>query len=162
MPGIRTGARKPAGCPRPPHRHCAPTTDSMGPRPAIVPRRLAVASVCVPAQEGARLPDIVASAGTVLSPADQCAYGEMMLSQLRNYDYILEDPRVDSWLRGVGNRLAAASDDPKQDFTFFMMDDRQVNAFATVGGYIGVNAGLVLVADTEDEVAGVQIGRAHV
>src|SRR3546814_6033531 len=36
-----------------------------------------------------------------------------------------------------------------------MMDDRQVNAFATVGGYIGVNAGLVLVADTEDEVAGV-------
>src|SRR3546814_19151185 len=79
----------------------------------------------------------------------------MMLSQLRNYDYILEDPLVDSWLRGVGNRLAAASDDPTQDFTFFMMDDRQVNAFATVGGYIGVNAGLVLVADTEDEVAGV-------
>src|SRR3546814_13846332 len=36
-----------------------------------------------------------------------------------------------------------------------MMDDRQVNALATVGGYIGVNAGLVLVADTEDEVAGV-------
>src|SRR5690606_31045551 len=51
--------------------------------------------------------------------------------------------------------LAAASDDPKQDFTFFMMADRQVNAFATVGGYIGVNAGLVLVADSEDEVAGV-------
>src|SRR3546814_15493335 len=58
-------------------------------------------------------------------------------------------------MREDGNRLAAASDDPKQDFTFFMMDDRQVNAFATVGGYIGVKAGLVLVADTEDEVAGV-------
>src|SRR3546814_9653799 len=80
----------------------------------------------------------------------------MMLSQLRNYDYILEDPLVDSWLRGVGNRLAAASDDPKQDFTFFMIDDRQVNAFATVVGYIGVNACLVLVTDTEDEVAGVR------
>src|SRR3546814_10826984 len=85
----------------------------------------------------------------------------MMLSQLRNYDYILEDPLVDSWLRGVGNRLAAASDDPKQDFTFFKMDDRQVNAFATVGGYIGVNAGLVLVADTEDEVAGVLRSEEH-
>src|SRR5690606_17691917 len=70
---------------------------------------------------------------------------------------------VDTWLRGLGGRLAAASDDPKQDFTFFMMDDRQVNAFATVGGYIGVNAGLVLVAESEDEVAGV-IGHeiAHV
>ena len=127
----------------------------MRPLPAVVALMLVVASVCAPAQEGARLPDIGSSAGTVLSPADQRVYGEMMLSQLRNYDYILEDPLVDSWLRGVGNRLAAASDDPKQDFTFFMMADRQVNAFATVGGYVGVNAGLVLVADTEDEVAGV-------
>jgi len=123
--------------------------------PAVATLMLAVASVCAPAQEGARLPDIGSSAGTVLSPSDQRAYGQMMLSQLRNYDYILEDPLVDSWLRGLGNRLAAASDDPKQDFTFFMMADRQVNAFATVGGYVGVNAGLVLVAEREDEVAGV-------
>lgn len=131
--------------------------------PAVAALMLAVASVCAPAQEGTRLPDIGSSAGTVLSPADQHAYGQMLLSQLRNYDYILEDPLVDIWLRGLGSRLAAASDDPKQDFTFFMMKDRQVNAFATVGGYIGVNAGLVLVADSEDEVAGV-IGHeiAHV
>ncbi|GAB3302756.1 M48 family metalloprotease [Luteimonas notoginsengisoli] len=122
---------------------------------AVAALMFAVASMCAPAQEGARLPDIGSSAGTVLSPADQKAYGQMMLSQLRNYDYILEDPLVDAWLRGLGNRLAAASDDPRQDFTFFMMKDRQVNAFATVGGYVGVNAGLVLVADTEDEVAGV-------
>jgi predicted Zn-dependent protease len=122
---------------------------------AIAALMFAVASVCAPAQEGARLPDIGSSAGTLLSPADQRAYGQMMLSQLRNYDLILEDPLVDTWLRGLGNRLAAASDDPKQDFTFFMMKDRQVNAFATVGGYVGVNAGLVLVAETEDEVAGV-------
>src|SRR3546814_967887 len=97
------------------HRHVAPTRDSMRPLPAIVALMLAVASVCVPAQEGARLPAIGSSAGTVLSPADQRASGEMMPSQLRNYDYILEDPLVDSWLRGVGNRLAAARDDPKQD-----------------------------------------------
>lgn len=127
----------------------------MRPLPAVAALMLAVASVCAPAQEGARLPDIGSSAGSLLSPAEQRDYGQMMLSQLRNYDYILEDPLVDSWLRGLGNRLATSSDDPEQDFTFFMMKDRQVNAFATVGGYVGVNAGLVLVAESEDEVAGV-------
>ncbi len=36
-----------------------------------------------------------------------------------------------------------------------MLRDRQINAFATLGGYIAMNAGLVLAADREDEVAGV-------
>lgn len=115
---------------------------------------LTVASLCAPAQE-TKLPDIGSSAGTVLGPAEQKEYGQMMLAQLRHYDYILEDPLVDEWLRTLGTRLGSASDNPKQDFTFFMMKDRQINAFATLGGYVGVNAGLVLAADTEDEVAGV-------
>ena len=102
-----------------------------------------------------RLPDIGSSAGTVLSPAQQEEYGEMLLAQLRHYELVLEDPLVDSWLRSTGNRLASASDQPRQSFTFFMMRDRSINAFATLGGYIGVNVGLVLTAETEDEVAAV-------
>ena len=102
-----------------------------------------------------RLPDIGSSAGTMLSPAQQEEYGEMLLAQLRHYELVLEDPLVDSWLRSAGNRLAAASDQPRQSFTFFMMRDRSINAFATLGGYIGVNVGLVLTAEAEDEVAGV-------
>src|SRR5690606_11356701 len=43
----------------------------------------------------------------------------------------------------------------EQPFTFFMMRDRSINAFATLGGYIGLNVGLVLTAESEDEVAGV-------
>ena len=114
----------------------------------------ALGSPATLAQEN-RLPDIGSSARTLLGPAEQKQYGELMLAQLRSYDYILEDPLIDSWLRGLGNRLGAASDNPKQQFTFFMMRDRQVNAFATLGGYVGVNAGLVLVAESEGEVAGV-------
>jgi predicted Zn-dependent protease len=36
-----------------------------------------------------------------------------------------------------------------------MLRDRQINAFATLGGYVGMNAGTVLAARNEDEVAGV-------
>ena len=128
---------------------------------------LLVASLHAPAQEN-RLPDIGSSAGAVLGPAQQAEYGRMLLAQLRHYGYVLEDPLVEGWLQATGNRLGAVSDDPEQRFTFFMMKDRSINAFATLGGYVGMNAGLVLAAETEDEVAAVlgheiaHVTQAHV
>lgn len=115
----------------------------------------AVLALPAAAQQSARLPDIGSSAAAVLSPAQQREYGAMTLSQLRYYGYTLEDPLLQSWLQDVGRRLGPASDDPKQAYTLFMLRDRQINAFATLGGYIGVNAGLVLAATREDEVAAV-------
>ena len=115
---------------------------------------LLLASPPVPAQDN-RLPDIGSSAGEVLPPAQQKQYGEMTLSQLRNYGYTLDDPLLAGWLQSLGDRLGAASDKPQQDFTFFLLRERQINAFATLGGYVAVNAGLILAADREDEVAGV-------
>ncbi|HEU4813302.1 MAG TPA: M48 family metalloprotease [Xanthomonadaceae bacterium] len=120
---------------------------------------IAIASFGAPAQyipsEGGGLPDIGSSAGELLTPTEQAQYGQMLLSQLRHYGYTLEDPLLNGWLQHVGTRLGAASDEPRQAFTFFLLEDRQINAFATLGGYIGMNAGLVLAADEEDEVAGV-------
>ena len=124
-------------------------------RPALLAALLTVAIAAPLAVAQERLPDIGSSAGELLTPAKQAEYGGMMLRELRNYGYLLEDPLIDSWLTGMGRRLAADSDKPVQTFTFFMMGDRQINAFATLGGYIGVNAGLVLAAEREDEVAGV-------
>ncbi|GAB3103349.1 M48 family metalloprotease [Lysobacter terrae] len=113
-----------------------------------------LATLCADAQE-ARLPDIGSSAGELLTPHRQQEYGSMMLAQLRHYDYTLEDPLIASWLDTLGTRLAANSDKPQHPFTFFMLRERQINAFATLGGYVGVNSGLVLAADREDEVAAV-------
>ncbi|HEY4530361.1 MAG TPA: M48 family metalloprotease [Luteimonas sp.] len=134
--------------------------------PAATALLLTLATAPLAAQQ--RLPDIGSSAETLLAPAQQEEYGKMLLAQLRHYDYVLDDPLVDGWLRGLGNRLAAASDQPAQPFTFFMLKDRSINAFATLGGYIGTNAGLVLAAESEDEVAGViahevaHVTQAHV
>ena len=115
---------------------------------------LALAAPIAGAQES-RLPDIGSSAGELITPAQEEAYGAMTLAQLRHFDYVLEDPLVDSWLDTLGHRLAGASDDSKRRYTFFMLRDRQINAFATLGGYVGMNTGLVLAADREDEVASV-------
>jgi beta-barrel assembly-enhancing protease len=101
------------------------------------------------------LPELGSSAAELLNPKQEAEYGAYTLYQLRNYGYVLNDPMLDAWLDSMGYRLGAASDRPDQSFTFFMMKDRQINAFATFGGYIGMNAGLILTARTEDEVAGV-------
>lgn len=115
---------------------------------------VALAAPLASAQES-RLPDIGSSAGELITPAQESAYGAMTLAQLRHMDYVLEDPLIDSWLDTLGHRIAGASDDTKRSYTFFMLRERQINAFATLGGYVGVNSGLVLAADREDEVAGV-------
>ncbi|WP_425480292.1 M48 family metalloprotease [Xanthomonas theicola] len=124
------------------------------PLPLAFAITLATAVAVAPAQEN-KLPDIGSSAGELLTPARQAEYGKMMLAELRNYDYVLEDPLIDDWLQTMGTRLGANSDQPQQKYTFFMLRDRQINAFATLGGYVAVNAGLVLTAEREDEVAAV-------
>jgi predicted Zn-dependent protease len=123
-------------------------------RTALLTAALASATGFAVAQEN-RLPDIGSSAGELITPAKEAQYGAMLLAQLRHYDFLLEDPLVDSWLDLLGQRVAGASDDPDRSYTFFMLRQRDINAFATLGGHIGVNSGLVLAADREDEVAGV-------
>jgi predicted Zn-dependent protease len=124
------------------------------PLPFVTALMLSLAAGLAPAQDN-RLPDIGSSAGELLTPARQAEYGKMMLAELRNYGYVLDDPLIQEWLQDMGTRLGANSDQPRQPFTFFMLRERQINAFATLGGYIAVNAGLVLTAEREDEVAAV-------
>jgi predicted Zn-dependent protease len=124
-------------------------------RPLVVACLLTLAAHApVHAQTGT-LPDMGSSAAELLTPQQEAEYGAYTLYQLRRYGMLLEDPLLEDWLSGMGHRLVAASDRPDQGFTFFVMGDRQINAFATLGGYIGMNAGLVLAAESEDEVAGV-------
>ena len=122
---------------------------------ALATLALAAPLLAQNANNKSRLPDIGSSAGEVLGPAQQAEYGAMTLSQLRHYGYMLDDPLLEDWLQSVGHQLAANSDKPRQSFTFFLLKDRQINAFATLGGYIGTNAGLVLAAQREDQVASV-------
>jgi predicted Zn-dependent protease len=114
---------------------------------------LGMALPVLAAEEG--LPQMGSSAEELLSPSQEAEYGAETLYQLRRLGYVLDDPLIEDWLDGMGHRLGAASGQAEQQFTFFMMRDREINAFATFGGYIGVNAGLVLTAESEDEVAGV-------
>lgn len=124
-------------------------------------------SGAVRAQDG-RLPSMGSSAESLLSPAQQQGYGEMMLMQLRHMNLTLEDPLLNEWIQSVGHKLVAANNQQDASFHYFLMREREINAFATLGGYVGVNAGLILLAEKEDELAGVlahetaHVTQAHV
>ena len=67
----------------------------------------------------------------------------------------VDDEEINDYLRQFGGRLVAASANPGGDFNFFAIRDNTVNAFAMFGGFIGVNTGTLLTAQSESELAGV-------
>ncbi|GAA0922090.1 M48 family metalloprotease [Rothia nasimurium] len=115
----------------------------------------AAATFVAGAQDNVRLPDLGSSANALISPREAEQYGAMMLRQMHALDMTLDDALLDQYINDLGFRLVAASERPKDHFTFFIVKDTQINAFAAPGGYVGVNAGLINITQTESELAGV-------
>src|SRR5690606_30815556 len=79
------------------------------------------------AQERAELPDIGSSAAAIITPKEQTEYGAMTLRELRRLDYVVDDPLLDAYLDSLGYRLVETSDQPEQEFTFFLLRDPNIN-----------------------------------
>jgi predicted Zn-dependent protease len=127
----------------------------MTPRFALTTLLVACLSFSAGAQESVRLPDLGSSADALISPQEASQAGAAMLRQMRALNKVMNDPQVNAYINDVGYRLVAASPDAKQKFTFFVVRDSDINAFAAPGGYIGVNAGLITLTQDESELAGV-------
>ena len=101
------------------------------------------------------LPDIGSSSDVLLPPNTARAIGRNVVRQLREADQVLEDPEVSEYIQSLGSRLAMHAHEGDHRFSFFVVNDNGINAFALPGGYIGVNAGLIEATQTESELAGV-------
>ena len=101
------------------------------------------------------LPDIGSTADATLSPDQEKRLGEAFMRNLRQSLEIVDDPVVNSYVQDIGNRLVSHVENYPLDFTFFVVNDPTINAFAGPGGYIGVNTGLILATDSESELASV-------
>ncbi|MEK7321797.1 MAG: M48 family metalloprotease [Pseudomonadota bacterium] len=101
------------------------------------------------------LPDFGDSAGSVISPQEEQRLGQQFMRSLRQSVKITDDPETDEYIQSLGYRLVAHADQQAYPFTFFVVEDKTVNAFAGPGGYVGVHSGLILSSDTESELASV-------
>jgi predicted Zn-dependent protease len=68
---------------------------------------------------------------------------------------VLDDALLDEYINTLGYKLVSNSDRPDLPFTFFVVRDNDINAFAVPGGYIAANAGLIINMSREDELAAV-------
>jgi predicted Zn-dependent protease len=100
------------------------------------------------------LPDLGLSADRVLSPAQERAVGRAYVNKLRNQNQVIDLPILDEYINDLGYRLVSSAGSSSV-FSFFVTKDTSINAFALPGGYVGVNAGLILAARNVDEMAGV-------
>lgn len=101
------------------------------------------------------LPELGNSASDVLSNAEEREYAASLVRQMRAYELLVEDPLITGFFSDMGFNLVSRSDQPEAAFTFVVLDQPVINAFAAPGGIVALHSGLILLAETQDEVAGV-------
>ncbi len=86
---------------------------------------------------------------------DEKKLGKEFYDNLEKHKFILHDQRTAAYLAAVGNRVLSNSQKLPYDYRFSVIKSSAVNAFATPGGYVYVNQGLLTLVDTESELASV-------
>jgi len=93
---------------------------------------------------------------TTLSPEQERQLGEQEHPRiLQQFGGPYPDEKLQAYIEQIGDRVGAQSDQPEAEFTFTLLNSEVPNAFALPGGYVYVTRGLLALAETEAEVAGV-------
>ncbi len=83
--------------------------------------------------------------------------GEESAAQVRKQMTMVSDPVLTAYVNKVGKRLAAGQEAQESGFpfTFEVVADPSINAFALPGGHMFINTGLLKAVDNEAQLAGV-------
>ena len=101
------------------------------------------------------LPDIGSSSESLMSPEDEKRLGKEFMRQVRHSLKLVDDITSNEYIQSLGEKLASQIDTRGQTFTFFIVQDSTINAFAGPAGYIGIHTGLIESAETEGELSSV-------
>ncbi len=105
--------------------------------------------------ESISLPEMGDPSTAEVTPDEERRLGESLMRWLRQNDLIESDPLTQSYIHSLGYQLVANSDETNQPYTFFVVKEPSINAFAAPGGFIGIHTGLILTSESESELAGV-------
>jgi beta-barrel assembly-enhancing protease len=95
------------------------------------------------------------SACGTLSVAEEKRIGAAQQRQIRQSFGLLRDRVVVDYVRKLGDELAKASQTTPFELRFYVVEDESLNAFATFGGAIYINTGIISVSNDVSELAGV-------
>src|SRR6266567_9267817 len=90
-----------------------------------------------------------------VSEDQEVAIGRQNAGEINAQLPIVTDPTISGYIQAVGESIAGKTSRSDLDWHFYVVNSKQVNAFALPGGYVYVNRGLIESTDRLDELAGV-------
>ena len=118
-------------------------------------RALLAFALAIQPVAAADLPDLGEVSRQYFSDQEEQALGRAIMRDVYADPRYLDDPEIESYLNQLGYKLVSVSSRNQREFTFFVVNDATINAFAMPGGNIGVHTGLLLAAQSESELASV-------
>lgn len=90
-----------------------------------------------------------------LTEEEEITLGQSITSNLMSLAPLYEDQEIQAYVNKVGRWVSMHSERPDLPWTFAVLNNDDVNAFASPGGYIIVTKGLLQLLKSEAELAGV-------
>ncbi|MCC6265290.1 MAG: M48 family metalloprotease [Bryobacterales bacterium] len=81
--------------------------------------------------------------------------GRQAAAEVRKQVQVVQNPELQNYIGAIGKKLAAQPEAGGYPYSFTLINEPSINAFALPGGPIFVNTGLIEAADNEAQVAGV-------
>lgn len=98
---------------------------------------------------------MAAAPALAMSAKREAQLGAELHEQILAQMPIVENEKLAAYVNDVGQRLVPHSDRPSHTFTFTVIDNGDINAFAIPGGYIYVHRGLLAYLNSEAQLAAV-------
>jgi len=118
-------------------------------------RRVAALAVLVTTAACATNPATGHKQIMLVGEAQEIAMGKEADQQVGSSIGLYPDEAVQRYVAGIGATLAANSERPSLPWTYRVVDDAAVNAFALPGGFVYVTRGLMTHVNSEAELAAV-------
>ncbi|MDF3052201.1 MAG: peptidase Ste24p [Geminicoccaceae bacterium] len=116
---------------------------------------LAAGLVAGPVASCARNPVTGKNELALVSEGQEIQMGQQAAQEVAQTIGFVDDPALQSYVAGIGKRMAAKSERPDLPWEFHVVNDASVNAFALPGGFIYVTRGLLAHMNSEAELASV-------
>ena len=118
---------------------------------AVVP----VVLLCVAFGSGCGSTGVNQGDFNLMSLQDEWALGRKLAEDIARQLPLSQDPAVVGYINEVGQRIVRQTEMAQMPWTFHVVNDPAINAFAIPGGHVYVNTGLITAADNVSELAGV-------
>ena len=107
------------------------------------------------AKSAGQLPEIGTVGVSALTIAEEKEYGWAFRLMVNQSLPIIQDPVLNNYINELGQNLVANAESVKLPFNFFLIENKEINAAAFLGGNVKIHSGLFLYAKNESELASV-------